>query len=159
MGSELYLFQLRTEKFLGDTFSEEVELLLPRQMANTWSNQWPCSRTLQHHPGLLQPAWRAELSSQNSHMLRAVFLACGHTCQDTVAKKDVVLLFENLHMLNAYIVQFNVTTAFFCFFPFMPDSWYSYNLFVVSTTWNKRKLWKTLTLKAKQNALTGFFFS
>lgn len=25
-------------------------------------------------------------------------------------------LFENLHMLNAYIVQFNVTTAFWVFF-------------------------------------------
>jgi hypothetical protein len=35
MGSELYLFQLRTEKYLGDTFAEEVELPLPRQMANT----------------------------------------------------------------------------------------------------------------------------
>lgn len=33
-------------------------------------------------------------------------------CQDTVAKKDGVLLIESLHMLNAYIVQFNVTTAF-----------------------------------------------
>lgn len=66
--------------------------------------------------GLLRHAWRSKLSPLKLHTLRAVFLACGHTCQDTVAKKDEVLLIENLHMLNAYIVQFNVTTAFSFFF-------------------------------------------
>lgn len=74
VGSELYLFRLRTEKYLGDTFSEEVELALPRQMANTWNNQWSCFRILQHHSGLLQHAWRSELSLKP----RAVFLACDH---------------------------------------------------------------------------------
>lgn len=63
--------------------------------------------------------------------------------------------FENLHMLNAYIVQFNVTTAFF-FFPFMPDSWYSYKTCLWSAQQEtKESFEKNFNMKKKR---TDIFF-
>lgn len=92
-------------------------------------------------------------------MLRAVFLACGHTCQDTVAKKDGVLLIENLHMLNAYIVQFNVTTAFSFFFH-LCQTLDTHETCLWSAQQGTKESFEKLLHEKKRNALTvcGFCF-
>lgn len=109
---------------LETRFSEEVELLLPGkgQIRETASD-----RALESYSGvlgLLRHAWRSKLSSLKLHKLRAVFLACGHTCQDTVAKKDGVLLIWKFAHAQCLHCAVQCHYSFF-FFPFMPDSWYS----------------------------------
>lgn len=149
--------RLRTEKYLGDTFSEEVELLLPREMANTWTNQWSCFRSL------LQHFWDCSNMLEDlsfspfklAHTKSSLLSLWSYVSRHHVVKRDDFLWFENLHMLNAYIVQFNVTTAFFFFFPFMPDSWYSFKTCLWSAQQGtKESFEKTVTWEKR----TDFFF-
>lgn len=55
-----------------------------------------------------------------AHTMSSRLSLWSYVSRHHIVKRDnFLLLFENLHMLNAYIVQFSVTTASF---PFIPDS-------------------------------------
>lgn len=89
-------------------------------------------------------------------MLRAV-LACGHTCQDTIAKKDVVL--PVWKFAHAQCLHCAVHCHYSIFFSIYARLLILLQLVFGQHNMELKKALKNFDIKeTKQNALTGFFF-